>query len=55
MVNLIVKLVDYITPFHLFGTQVAIDRKESQNIAVNYFTVNADWLLYPFLIGFTRI
>ena len=44
MVDLIIKLVDAVTNFLLFGTQVAIDREEGQNVAITYFSTDADCL-----------
>ena len=44
MVDPTIKLVDAVTYFLLFGTQVAIDREEGQNNAVTYVSVNADCL-----------
>ena len=52
LVNPIIKLVNYITSFHLLGTRVTIDRKETQNIAVSYLSVNVNCLSHYFFSGF---
>ena len=55
MVDLIIKLVDAVTSFLLFGTQVAIDREEGQNVAITYFSTDADCLCCRSLIHLARI
>ena len=55
MVDPTVKLVDAVTSFLLFGTQVAIDRKEGQNVAITYFSTDADCLRRRSLIHYTGI
>lgn len=55
MVDSITKLVDAVTSFLLFGAQVAIDRKEGQNVAITYFSTDADCLHRRSLIHYTGI
>jgi hypothetical protein len=55
LVDLAVLLVDYITSFHLFGTQVENDRKENQNIAIAYLSIDVDSLPNRSLVSDARI
>ena len=55
MVDPTIKLVDAVTSFLLFGTQVAIDRKEGQNVAITYFSTDADCLRRRSLIHLAGI
>ena len=54
MADFIIELANH-TTIRLFCEKVEIDRQESKNTAIAYLSFDADWLLYPFLIGFTRI
>ena len=55
MADFIIELANHISTIRLFGEKVEVDRQESKNTAIAYLSFDADWLLYPFLVGFTSI
>ena len=54
MADFIIELANHISTIRLFGEKVEVDRQESKNTAIAYLSFDADWLLYPFLVSFTR-
>ena len=65
MKQIIIKITQWLTlllswltisPLFVYlAKKMEVDRQESKNTAIAYLSFDADWLLYPFLVGFTSI